>query len=172
MSKQEGATTTDLRVAVKEAGFKNEKAISRAMAIARDKLEKEGVMPAEMTTEKAPKAKKVRKAKVEHKDEIAQLRTDISSLRKQMKALDASLRKEQSAEKSAKRSKLLKKIAKKSLTLTKKMASVISFPIMHPVVTVAGVGRASFWVGRQFKKSYAWLNTKPPEGTEVFGATA
>ncbi|MBE0598945.1 MAG: sigma 54-interacting transcriptional regulator, partial [Desulfuromonadales bacterium] len=98
------ATHRDLEIAVKEAGFKDKKAVSRAIVIARDKFEKEGIMPKENTTKK-----KTRKAK--KSDEISQLRTDIAGLRKQMKALDCSLRKEQS-------SKLLSAIAAKMLRLT------------------------------------------------------
>jgi hypothetical protein len=139
VSKQQGGTTTDLEIAVKEAGFKDKKAVSRAIVIARDKFEKEGIMPKENTTKK-----KTRKAKKSgHTDEISKLRADIASLRKQMKALDASLRKEQS-------SKLLSAIAAKTLRLTVLVGSAASYPARHPISSVR-------WVGQQVTKPFSWL---------------
>ena len=137
---KQGATTTDLKIAVKEGGkFKSPKAISRAMAIARSKFEKEGIMP----------EKKTKKTRTK-KDEISQLRTDIAGLRKQMKALDCSLRKEQS-------SKLLSAIAAKMLRLTILLGSVASYPVRHPISSVRAVGHgisvSTLWV----KKPFSWL---------------
>jgi len=130
---KQGATTTDLKIAVKEGGkFKSPKAISRAMAIARSKFEKEGIMP----------EKKTKKTRTK-KDEISQLRTDIASLRKQMKALDASLRKEQS-------SRLLSAIVAKTLRLTVLVGSAASYPARHPISSVR-------WVGQQVTKPFSWL---------------
>ena len=130
---KQGATTTDLKIAVKEGGkFKSPKAISRAMAIARSKFEKEGIMP----------EKKTKKTRTK-KDEISKLRVDIASLRKQMKALDASLRKEQS-------SRLLSAIAAKTLRLTVLVGSAASYPARHPISSVR-------WVGQQVTKPFSWL---------------
>ena len=155
MSKQQGGTTTDLEIAVKEAGFKDKKAVSRAIVIARDKFEKEGIMPKENTTKK-----KTRKAKKSgHTDEISKLRADIASLRKQMKALDCSLRKEQS-------SKLLSAIAAKMLRLTILLGSVASYPVRHPISSVRAVGHgisvSTLWV----KKPFSWLAAKAEEVEE------
>lgn len=79
---KKGATTTDLKVAVKEVGYKKPKAISRAMAIARDKLVKEGMMPAN----KAKKTKKAKAAPVklelneEILNELVRIRTAVETL--------------------------------------------------------------------------------------------
>jgi len=156
-----GATTTDLRVAVTAVGFKSKKSISRAMAIARGKYEKEGIMPAGTKT----KVKKAKKG--ERRDEIAKLRTDITALRKQMKALDSSLKKEQSVAKSAKRSVLLEKLKAKTWELTKKMAGVVAYPVVHPIVSaktvVHGAKISTFWVGSMIKKPFSWLARKTEE---------
>jgi len=154
---KQGATTVDLEIAVKEGGeFKSPKAISRAMAIARSKFEKEGIMPEKKT-------KKTRTKKSEHKDEISQLRTDIAALRKQMKALDGALRKEQS-------SKLLSAIASKTLRLTILLGSVASYPVRHPISSVRAVGHgisvSTSWVGQQVKKPFSWLAAKALEVEE------
>ena len=159
MTEQRGATTTDLEIAVREVGFKDEKAVSRAMAIAREKLMKETTMPETKT-----KTKKTRKtSKAKHTDEISKLRTDIAALRKQMKALDGALRKEQS-------SKLLSAIASKTLRLTILLGSVASYPVRHPISSVRAVGHgisvSTLWVGQQVKKPFSWLAAKALEVEE------
>lgn len=153
----DGATTANLRVAVTEAGFKSSKGISRAMAIARDKFEKEGIM------KKKTKAAK----KEDHRDEMAKLREDIAGLRKEVRSLDKALRKEQSAAKSKKRAALMKKIRTRTLRLAKLVACAGTFPVRHPVRSVKAIGRAvkasACWTGRQAKRvtmPFVWLASK------------
>ena len=157
--KKKGATTTDLKVAVKEVGYDKPKAISRAMAIARDKLVKEGMMP-----EKKTKAKKkaVRKpAVVAQQVAIKELRDGIRGLHVQMKSLDGALRKEQTAERSAARAKFYKKSRKFTVRAVKSAGSVIAWPFVsayklarHPIETPKAAYHyvAKSWVSWPFRK--------------------